>query len=75
MAGWVLMARRRPTVGTGMIEYRAYAIGCDGHVIRYEPLICANDEVAIAQARARLPDQAIELWSGTRFVARLAAGR
>jgi len=56
-----------------MIEYRAYAIGCDGHVVRYEPLVCANDEVAIAQARARLPGHAIELWSGTRFVARLSA--
>jgi hypothetical protein len=57
----------------GMTEYRAYVIGRDGHVARYEPLICANDAVAIAQAKARLPGQAIELWSGTRFVARVAA--
>ena len=57
----------------GMIEYRAYVIGRDGHVVRYEPLICANDAVAIAQAKARLPGQAIELWSGTRVVARVLA--
>jgi hypothetical protein len=27
-----------------MPEYRAYAVGEDGHFSGYEPLVCANDE-------------------------------
>jgi hypothetical protein len=34
-----------------VIEYRAYFIGYDGHFNGYEPLLCADDEAAIAKAK------------------------
>ena len=56
-----------------MAEYRAYAIGPDGHIVSWKPLICANDEEAIEQAQHGFEGQAVELWCGKRFVARLPA--
>lgn len=38
-----------------MTEYRAYAIGLDGHFTGVEPLICADNAEAIEQAK-RLAD-------------------
>ena len=54
-----------------MIEYRAYVIGSDGHIVSATGLVCENDEAAIAEARTFLLDQTIEIWSGDRFVIRL----
>ena len=53
-----------------MNEYRAYLIGRDGHIVGFEPLVCADDTEAIERAR-RLVVHAIELWSGPRLVIRL----
>jgi hypothetical protein len=52
-------------------EYRAYLVGLDGHIIGYEPIICAGDTEAIAIAD-RLIDgvHAVEVWSGPRLVTR-----
>ena len=33
-----------------MPEYRAYIIGRDGHIQRFEPIVCADDDTAIAAA-------------------------
>jgi hypothetical protein len=49
--------------------YRAYFVGLDGHIVGFEPMVCANDEVKRA---GRLPEGCrVELWSGTRPVIRL----
>jgi hypothetical protein len=49
-------------------EYRAYFVGHDGHFNGYEPLVCANDAIAIEKAKRLLDGHDIELWSGTRLV-------
>ena len=65
-----------PLVGaTGVTEYRAYVVGHDGHFIRRESLICADDAEAIAKAKRLVDDHDVELWSGERFVTRLEATR
>jgi hypothetical protein len=52
----------------GVIEYRAYFIGHDGHFNGYEPLVCADDETAIEMAigqkpRAHLVPKPSAAWS------------
>jgi hypothetical protein len=54
-----------------MAEYRAYLVGIDGHFVRYEPLVCMNDDDAIAQAQRLVDGHAVEVWSGSRLVALL----
>jgi hypothetical protein len=46
-----------------MSEYRAYAVGDDGHFSGFEPLVCANDEEAIAKATVLAQRHGVELWS------------
>jgi hypothetical protein len=58
-----------------MAEYRAYAIGADGHIVKSAPLIRDDDNQAIEEARNALENHKIELWSGERLVARLNTGR
>ncbi|MBR1121671.1 hypothetical protein JQ628_09135 [Bradyrhizobium lablabi] len=55
----------------GMPEYRAYAVGHDGHIFDSAALICKDDQEAIAQAKAAFVNCTIEVWSGARFVVRL----
>jgi hypothetical protein len=54
-------------------EYRAFTVGRDGHFSGFEPLICADDAEAIAQAKRLVGDNDVELWSGGRLVIRLEA--
>jgi hypothetical protein len=56
-----------------MPDYRAYTVGIDGRFVGYEPLICYNDDDAIAKASALLGTKDIELWNGPRLVIRLNA--
>jgi len=49
-------------------------IGLDGHFVGFEPLVCANDTEATEKAQRLVDDHDIELWSGERFVIRLAHG-
>jgi hypothetical protein len=59
----------------GMADYRAYSVGLDGHFVGYEPLVCADDSEATDKARRLVDGHDIELWSGTRLVARLEASK
>jgi hypothetical protein len=54
-----------------MPEYRAYAVGHDGHIFNSAALVCDNDQQAIERAKAAFDDCAIEVWSGARFIVRL----
>jgi hypothetical protein len=56
-----------------MAEYRAYAIGSDGHIVKAAALVCDDDDQAIARAKLEFGNYAIEVWSGVRFVVRLDA--
>jgi hypothetical protein len=58
-------------VGVGMVEYRAYRVGPDGHFTGYEPLVCPSDKEAIEKAKCLVDGHDIELWSGDRFIIRL----
>jgi predicted dinucleotide-binding enzyme len=55
-----------------MTEYRASAVGRDGHCLRSQAFVAADDESAIQGAEQLIEAQGVELWSGTRFIARLA---
>jgi hypothetical protein len=52
-------------------DYRVYTVGIDGHFVGYEPLICDNDDDAIAKASSLMDGRDIELWDGPRLVVRL----
>jgi hypothetical protein len=54
-----------------MAEYRVYAIGGDGHIIKSTPVICDADREAVEKARELCEGYALEIWSGERLVARL----
>jgi hypothetical protein len=54
-----------------VLEYRAYIIGADGHIVGYEPIVCRDDDEAKAKADRMVDGHDIELWSGDRFVIRL----
>jgi hypothetical protein len=56
-----------------MAEYRVYAIGSDGHIVKSTPLVCEDDSQAVAKAREFREGHPLEIWSGERFVARLNA--
>jgi hypothetical protein len=51
-----------------MPDYRAYTLDEDGHITRFEPLICSDDDEAITKAKRMVDGHDVELWSGPRFV-------
>ena len=51
----------------GVAEYRAYVVGHDGHFLRFEALICADDAEAIEKAKRLVDVHDVELWSGERL--------
>jgi hypothetical protein len=59
----------------GMADYRAYTVGLDGHFVGHQPLVCADDAEATDKARRLVDGLDIELWCGTRLVARLEASK
>jgi hypothetical protein len=58
---------------TNVAYYRAYQIGPDGHIKLGTDLDCADDAEAIEAADQLVGENAVELWQGTRMVARLEA--
>ena len=54
-----------------MARYRAYAVQFDGNFEGYELLSCSDDVEAIGEAQRLANNNAIELWTGERFVARM----
>jgi hypothetical protein len=63
---------KHPVAGkVGMAEYRAYAVGIDGHIVGFEALVCADDVEAINGAKRLANGHDIELWTGVRLVTRL----
>jgi hypothetical protein len=55
-----------------MAQYRAYIIGSDGEFQNSVSLECADDEVAVNQAKQLVGGHHIELWQYTRKIATLA---
>ena len=54
-----------------MAEYRIYIVGDDGHFVGFEPLVCDNDEQAVAKAKQILDGKDLQVWSGPRHVVSL----
>jgi len=50
------------------MEYRAYIIGDDGHILRPVELVCENDEAAKEQARKLCDRHDVELWQLDRKI-------
>ena len=55
-----------------MPEYRAYIIDHDGHIQRFEPIVCADDDTAITTATRLVDGHDVEVWQGSRKVTTLA---
>lgn len=49
-------------------EYRAFAVGTDGHYIRPYPFFANDDDAAIKYARQIVDGYEVEIWSGERLV-------
>jgi hypothetical protein len=54
-----------------LFEYRAYAVGSDGHFTQCDEMICRDDGEAIAKTKSLISDSDIEVWNRNRFVIRL----
>lgn len=52
------------------VEYKAYALDPDGHVILRTDLVCADDVSAKQCAQRLAVNHSIELWQGKRLVGR-----
>ena len=58
-----------------MANYRAYALGQDGHFVGVQALVCANDVEAIATARRLFQGQVVELWCDDRLIVQMNEAR
>lgn len=58
-----------------MPNYRAYALGQDGHFVGVQPLICADDAEAIESAKRLFHGQLVELWCGDRLIVQMNESR
>jgi hypothetical protein len=52
-----------------MLEYRAYLIGRDGHIMHRVEILCDDDEAAKERALLLVDGHTVELWQGARKVA------
>ena len=52
-----------------MLEYRAYLIGRDGHIVHRVDILCVDDEAAKERAQLLVDSHTVELWQGTRRIA------
>jgi hypothetical protein len=58
-----------------MQDYRVYAIGPDGHILKRIDLFCANDDTAKERAKQLLDGNDIELWQLGRQIAEFKVPR
>jgi hypothetical protein len=49
-----------------MLEYRAYLIGRDEHIMHRVDILCVDDEAAKERALLLVDSHTVELWQGTR---------
>ena len=52
-----------------MLEYRAYLIGRDGHIVDRVDILCVDDEAAKERAQLLVDIHTVGLWQGARLVA------
>jgi hypothetical protein len=53
--------------------YRIFLLGQDGHIKQPPEIVeCPDDQTAIERAKQLLDGKVIEIWEGSRLVARLA---
>ena len=64
------MCRAARGIEAPLPDYRADIIDVDGRVVRAIDLVCPSDGVAKEHARSLLDAQDVELWSGSRMVAK-----
>jgi hypothetical protein len=57
-----------------MLEYRAFMVGVDGHILRAIELVCPNDESAKEYARQLVDGCDVELWQGERQIQTFSTG-
>ena len=51
-------------------EYRAYTIGADGHIQRCVDLTATDELMAREQAKGLVGGNDVELWLGTKCIAK-----
>jgi hypothetical protein len=54
-----------------MRQYRVYALDRSGHIARAQDVECRDDLDALALAEKAAQRESMEVWQGTRFVARV----
>jgi len=54
-----------------MTDYRVHTVAADGELAGARAFRSDNDDDAIVRAKQWVDGCAVELWNGTRFVARL----
>jgi hypothetical protein len=57
-----------PLVYYQLMDFRAYPVGNDGHLLPPTLIVSDNDAGAIEQVKAMLNGRPIELWEGSRLV-------
>jgi hypothetical protein len=61
-----------PHFSSPLLEYRAYILDADGHIIGCVPLSCHDDVEARVKAKRLVDGHDIELWNGGRRVVRFS---
>ena len=54
------------------VEYRAYTISADGHIQKRFDLTATDEQAAREQAEGLLDGYEVELWLGTKRIAKFA---
>ena len=59
------------TAAHDLIDYQLYFLTLAGHTVRRQEFELPNDEAAVAHAKQYVDGKALELWAGSRIVARI----
>lgn len=55
-------------------DYRLYLRGKGDNILSVSEIVCTSDEDGIAKARGIVGADIVELWQGTRLIARIKSG-